>query len=242
MVKNSDLFRKIMMFSKEIKLSAFKMNGPMGGPPGFPPGPFPHGPGQEMNGKPPFPPGFDGTGKPPFPPGFDGAGKPPFGPHGDCKPPCGPGFDGKPPFPPGFEGAGKPPFGPHGDCKPSFPPHGFGKGPGGPMGPGMGRERVLVILSDHPEGMRQKELAEEAGINASTASEMITKLEDTGYVVRTADETDRRATVLKLTEMGTARAEEIRGEREAFLDEFFSKLTEEEKQTLSDLLDKLMEE
>ena len=210
MVKNSDLFRKIMMFSKEIKLSAFKMNGPMGGPPGFPPGAFPHGPGQEMHGKPPFPPGFEGAGKPPFPPGFDGVGKPPFGPHGDCKPP--------------------------------FPPHGFGKGPGGPMGPGMGRERVLVILSDHPEGMRQKELAEEAGINASTASEMITKLEDTGYVVRTADETDRRATVLKLTEMGTARAEEIRGEREAFLDEFFSKLTEEEKQTLSDLLDKLMEE
>ena len=198
MVKNSDLFRKIMMFSKEIKLSAFKMNGPMGGPPGFPPGAFPPGPGQEMHGK--------------------------------------------PPFPPGFEGAGKPPFGPHGDCKPPFPPHGFGKGSGGPMGPGMGRERVLVILSDHPEGMRQKELAEEAGINASTASEMITKLEDTGYVVRTADETDRRATVLKLTEMGTARAEEIRGEREAFLDEFFSKLTEEEKQTLSDLLDKLMEE
>ncbi len=195
MIKNSDLFRKIMMFSKEIKLSAFKMNGPMGGPPGFPPGAFPHGPGQEMHGKPPFPPGFEGAGKPPFPPGFDGVGKPPFGPHGDCKPP--------------------------------FPPHGFGKGPGGPMGPGMGRERVLVILSDHPEGMRQKELAEEAGINASTASEMITKLEDTGYVVRTADETDRRATVLKLTEMGTARAEEIRGEREAFLDEFFSKLTEE---------------
>ena len=185
MVKNSDLFRKIMMFSKEIKLSAFKI---------------PPGPGPEMHGKPPFPPGFDGAGKPPFPPGFDGVGKPPF------------------------------------------PPHGFGKGPGGPMGPGMGRERVLVILSDHPEGMRQKELAEEAGINASTASEMITKLEDTGYVVRTADETDRRATVLKLTEMGTARAEEIRGEREAFLDEFFSKLTEEEKQTLSDLLDKLMEE
>lgn len=198
MVKNSDLFRKIMMFSKEIKLSAFKMNGPMGGPHGFPPGAFPPGPGPEMHGK------------PPFPPGFDGAGKPPFGPHGDCKPP--------------------------------FLPHGFGKGPGGPVGPGMGRERVLVILSDHPEGMRQKELAEEAGINASTASEMITKLEDTGYVVRTADETDRRATVLKLTEMGTARAEEIRGEREAFLDEFFSKLTEEEKQTLSDLLDKLMEE
>ena len=46
--------------------------------------------------------------------------------------------------------------------------------------------------------------------------------------------------MLKLTEMGAVRAEEIRSEREEFLDEFFSKLSEEEKQTLSDLLDKLL--
>lgn len=177
MVKNSDLFKKFMMFSKELRVAACPV--------------------------PPMP--FEGH-KPPFPPDFAGPGKPPFG-------------------------AGRPPFG----------PHGFGKGPGGPMGPGMGRERILVILSDHPEGIRQKALAEEAGINASTTSEMITKLEDTGYVIRTADESDKRATVLKLTDMGAARAEEIRGEREAFMDRFFSRLTEDEKQTLSDLLDKLME-
>lgn len=201
MVSNAELLRKIMAFSKELKISAFKANGPGGCP---------------------VPPPFEGH-KPPFPPGFEGHGKPPFG---ECKPPFGPGFEGKPPF-----GEGRPPFG----------PHGFGKGPGGPMGPGMGRERILVILSDHPEGMRQKALAEEAGINASTASEMITKLEDTGYVIRTADETDKRATVLKLTEMGAARAGELREEREAFMDDFFSKLSEDEKQTLSDLLDKLME-
>lgn len=209
MVKNSDLFKKFMMFSKELRVAACPV----------PPMPF-------EGHKPPFPPDFAGPGKPPIGPGFDS--KPPFGPGSgfDGKPPIGPGFDGKPPF-----GAGRPPFG----------PHGFGKGPGGPMGPGMGRERILVILSDHPEGMRQKALAEEAGINASTTSEMITKLEDTGYVIRTADESDKRATVLKLTDMGAARAEEIRGEREAFMEGFFSKLTEDEKQTLSDLLDKLME-
>lgn len=199
MVKNSELFRKIMMFSKELKISAFKAHGE--GPRGH----FPTGP--EM--------------------------------HGGCHMPPPP-FDGKPPFHPPFDG--KPPFEPHGDGRPPLPPHGFGKGPGGPMGPGMGRERVLVILSEHPEGMRQKALAEEAGINASTASEMITKLEDTGYVIRTADASDKRATVLKLTDMGAARAEEIREDREAFMDGFFGKLTEDEKQTLSDLLDKLMEE
>ena len=105
----------------------------------------------------------------------------------------------------------------------------------------MNRERMLVIISDHPEGIRQKALAEAAGINASSTSEVVSRLEDDGYLIRTIDENDKRATVLKLTEMGAVRAEEIRTEREAFLDDFFSKLTEEEKQTLSDLLDKLMD-
>ena len=123
---------------------------------------------------------------------------------------------------------------------PPFPPPGCEKGHGGPMGHGMNRERMLVIISDHPEGIRQKELAEAAGINASSTSEVVSRLEDDGYLVRTIDENDKRATVLKLTEMGAVRAEEIRTEREAFLDDFFSKLTEDEKQTLSDLLDKLM--
>ena len=109
------------------------------------------------------------------------------------------------------------------------------------MGHGMSRERMLVIISEHPEGIRQKALAEAAGINASSTSEVVSRLEDDGYLIRTIDENDKRATVLKLTEMGAVRAEEIRTEREAFLDDFFSKLSEEEKQTLSDLLDKLMD-
>ena len=140
-------------------------------------------------------------------------------------------FSNKPPFPPPFHGEGRPPF----------PPPGCDRRPGGPMGHGMNRERMLVIISDHPEGIRQKALAEAAGINASSTSEVVSRLEDDGYLIRTIDENDKRATVLKLTEMGAVRAEEIRTEREAFLDDFFSKLSEEEKQTLSDLLDKLMD-
>ena len=105
----------------------------------------------------------------------------------------------------------------------------------------MSREHLLVIISEFPKGVRQKELAEKAGITASSTSEVVSRLEDDGYLIRTIDESDRRATVLKLTEMGAVRAEEIRNEREEFLDEFFSKLTEEEKQTLSDLLDKLLD-
>ena len=188
MVKNSELFRKLMMFPKVVSMAAFKAGGP-------------EGPGGEKGGFPPC--------------------------HGP-----GPGFHGGPHMPPPF------PFG--GGDRPPMPPHGFGKGPGGPMGHMVNRERMLAIISEYPGGIRQKELAEKAGINASTTSELVSKLEDDGYLVRTIDENDRRATVLKLTEMGAVRAEEISSEREAFMEVYFSKLTEEEKQTLSDLLDKLI--
>lgn len=110
----------------------------------------------------------------------------------------------------------------------------------GPHRRGMSRERLLVIINEYTDGINQKQLAESAGINASTTSEIVARLEDDGYLVRTIDENDKRATVLKLTEMGKVRAEEVRSEREGFLDEVFSKLTEEEKQTLSDILDKLI--
>ena len=110
---------------------------------------------------------------------------------------------------------------------------------GGKHGRGMTREHLLVIIADHPEGVWQKDIAGEAGINASSTSEVVGKLEEDGYLVRESDEADKRAVLLKLTETGAARAAEIRAERKANLDRFFSKLTDEEKQTLSDLLDKL---
>ena len=141
---------------------------------------------------------------------------------------------GQPPFGMG----GQPQFGMGG--KPGFGGPGCRKGPAGPMGRGMSRERLLTIISEYPDGIRQKDLAEAAGINASSASEVVSRLEDDGYLVRVIDESDKRATLLKLTEMGAVRAEEIRSERDSFLDELFGRLTEDEKQTLSDLLDKLL--
>lgn len=173
------------------------------------------------------------AGIPPFHPGFGAPGRPPLGMEGQSEF----GAPGRPPFGMGGMG-GHPGFaGPGQGRGPAGP---MGRGPVGPMRRGMNRERLLTIISEHPEGIRQKDLAEAAGINASSASEVVSRLEDDGYLVRVIDENDKRATLLKLTEMGAVRAEEIRSERDSFLDEVFSRLTEEEKQTLSDLLDKLL--
>lgn len=210
MVSNRDLFRKMMSLPKVLSMMKMKE---MGQPP------------FGMGGKP----GFGGPGGAPFQPQFGMGGKPGFGGPGGA------------PFQPPFGMGGKPGFGgPERPGQPGFGGPGCRKGPAGPMGRGMSRERLLTIISEYPDGIRQKDLAEAAGINASSASEVVSRLEDDGYLVRVIDESDKRATLLKLTEMGAVRAEEIRSERDSFLDDLFGRLTEDEKQTLSDLLDKLL--
>ena len=102
------------------------------------------------------------------------------------------------------------------------------------------RERILaMILAKGDEGVHQKELAEEMRINPSSISELIDKLEADRYIERTVDPADKRATIITLTEKGKARAYEVMDERQATAAEVFRNRSEEEKQTLLVLLDKI---
>ena len=201
-------------------------------------------------------PGMPGPGGPKCPgnmgPGGHGPmGRPaPMGPDGP-KCPGGPNFGGHGPaggqFPncPGGPVPGGPMPGGHG-------PMPGGPVPGGPMpgghGPGQGdihakrvlaREMILVILAKHESGVRQKTLAEEMKVNPSSMSEFIDRLESTGYITRTVDPEDKRATLISLTEKGKARAAELEDERVEHLSKIFCNLTNEEKHELIRLLNKL---
>jgi len=113
--------------------------------------------------------------------------------------------------------------------------------PGGPrMRPPLTREHLLTVISRKPEGIHQKEVAEKAYINQSSVSELINKLESDGYIERRTDPDDKRATLLFLTEKGRARAAEVEDERSEMYRDIFAPLTEDEKQALSDILDKLL--
>ena len=144
----------------------------------------------------------------------------------------------------------------HGGCGPKHIPHGpYGPGcrQGGPRHmpmPGMpvppmprpmlGRERLLVLIGKSEGGVRQKDLLEKVHIGVPAMSELINKLEDDGYIVRTVDPADRRATLLSLTEKGAARAAEVEDERALRFKSAFAALSDEEKEALSAILDKLL--
>lgn len=137
---------------------------------------------------------------------------------------------------PGHEGPGMPPMGHPG----MGAHHEMHHGPGRGGRPPLSREHLLAIINKYPDGVRQKAVAEEVGINQSSTSELINKLESDGYLERKVDPSDKRATLLFLTEKGTARACEVEDAREERVQKLFAPLSDEEKQTLSALLDKLL--
>ena len=125
--------------------------------------------------------------------------------------------------------------GPHGPC---------GHGPHGPHDPkrmqAFAQARLLSLLTEYENGIRQKVLADEMRINPSSTSELISKLESEGYVARTVDPDDKRATLIALTEVGRARAYEMEDERNEKFAKVFEPLTAKEKEQLLKLLEKLV--
>ena len=164
-----------------------------------------------------------------------------------------------------LHGEGPRPEDPAFSCGPDYTPGRPPRRPHGHRSPVFARERILTLLLEHETrqddaaetagpaderstaekaetvgaGLRQKQLTEEMRINASTMSEFISHLESDGYVERNVDPSDKRATLITLTEKGRARAHELQDERKEKLDQLFSPLTEDEQKELFRLLNKL---
>lgn len=100
------------------------------------------------------------------------------------------------------------------------------------------QKRVLIVLSE-VGAITQRELTQQLGIQSGSASEVIAKLEQTGLVVRSPSETDRRTTNISLTEEGVRQARTALEQRKLRHEEMFSVLTSEEKEQLLSLLEKV---
>ena len=103
-------------------------------------------------------------------------------------------------------------------------------------------QHLLAVLESGENGIRQKDLADRIGINASSLSEQIDRLETDRYLERRENPEDKRSTLIVLTEKGKARAWEVQDERQKTAEQFCARLTDAEKDTLIGLLDKLLAE
>lgn len=101
------------------------------------------------------------------------------------------------------------------------------------------QKRILIILSEENRKMTQSELTNRLGIQPGSASEIIAKLESAGYIKRTPNQTDRRTLDIELTTEGFKAAKNAINERMERHKEMFSCLSDEEKNNLLLLLEKL---
>jgi DNA-binding MarR family transcriptional regulator len=101
-----------------------------------------------------------------------------------------------------------------------------------------GQARALGVLT-HGTAIRLSDLADRLRIAARSTTEVVDGLEERGLVERQADPTDRRATLIALTEEGNKVAEAIRLARIAEAEAFFGTLSAADRAHLARTLAKL---
>jgi DNA-binding MarR family transcriptional regulator len=107
-----------------------------------------------------------------------------------------------------------------------------------------GRERAALVLLFplcRLGPLRQSALADLVHADPSTVSRHVTLLVDRGLVLRTADESDGRASQLVVTDAGRAVLEELRSEREAYFRTVTAEWTDDEIGTFSSLFERLLD-
>ena len=100
------------------------------------------------------------------------------------------------------------------------------------------QKRILIIINEL-ETITQRELTEHLGIQPGSASEILSKMENSGLIIRTQNETDRRTTDVRLTDKGRELAAEALAQRQRRHEEMFSCISEEEKEKLLSLLERI---
>ncbi len=98
--------------------------------------------------------------------------------------------------------------------------------------------RALRVLKRHGV-MRLSDLSEHLHIAARSTTEVVDALESRDLVERRADPSDRRATLVELTEHGTSIVEAIRAARGTEAERVFGRLSQADRAHLARILRKL---
>lgn len=107
---------------------------------------------------------------------------------------------------------------------------------------GKGSQKRILIILNEVENITQHMLTKRLGIQPGSASEVLAKLEKNGLIIRSLSETDRRTADITLTQEGRRIANDALEQRKYRHEEMFSCLSDEEKNSLLSLLEKINED
>ena len=101
----------------------------------------------------------------------------------------------------------------------------------------MPQFRVLTYLAEHP--LTMSDIARKRHVSFQSAGELVQALVERGWVLRMPDPTDRRQSLLHLTDDGRAQYERAQGLMVQRLASFMDQLDEDEKTTIQQALQSL---
>ena len=111
----------------------------------------------------------------------------------------------------------------------------------GKVGTRHGQGKILSILR-REDGIGQKELAERLQIRAASLSELLDKMQKSGWIQRRVNEKDRRKINIFLTEDGLGISQQMIEARRDMVNTVFGVLNTQEQEQLEMLLSKLISE
>ncbi|MDR2075924.1 MAG: MarR family transcriptional regulator [Desulfovibrio sp.] len=98
---------------------------------------------------------------------------------------------------------------------------------------------VLALLRDRTS-LNQRDLMEMLNVRSASLSEILGKLEHRGFIERARDEQDKRNFVITVTRQGAAAVAANEDVRRKSAEAFFASLSENERQRLAELLEKVI--
>lgn len=101
-----------------------------------------------------------------------------------------------------------------------------------------GRVKLLKIIEKN-DGIIQRDLAEILDMRPSSLTEMLVGLEKSSLIRREQDENDRRIMHVYIAEEGKKSLEEFKKEHSKTHESLFNSLTEEEKKSLFEIINKI---
>ena len=100
---------------------------------------------------------------------------------------------------------------------------------------GMSQDAILRVLKDKEE-ISQMQLRHHLHVRPGSMSEIISKMEEKGLLIRERNDEDKRHCILRITEAGRNAATELKKP-----ESFFKALSKEEQDTLAALLRKVVQ-
>jgi DNA-binding MarR family transcriptional regulator len=108
-----------------------------------------------------------------------------------------------------------------------------------PLGLTPAQSRALRVISRDEEPLRMVDLAERLGVVPRSVTTLVDALEAAGLVRREADPSNRRSTLIRLTDSGRSLRVEMQQARRQAAEDLFAPLSEAQRDTLLELLSAL---